>query len=476
VEVFWVYRGKFRGGSSTPISVVREAKIQAFTLQEIGEHSLFSGEDGKPSEVRTFINQSSIAERRVGPLSERGINEREDRPEAGEVERNRNSGEKTKKGKLIKNKEVCLNFVLGFDIQIDGVMEETEVTLVRRAKVKKYSINYITKWISKAWKEAPNHQFELTTLARGWFMTKFGKGETLEWVLRHNYCFCRERILFKNWNPLFDAQTEKVGEILVWVRLPGLPPQFWTVEVFRAIRNTLCIFLEKDMSFLETRDKRLARILVRLDPREGMVEEIHLKYKELTFTQIMDYEHLPFHCHRCHKYGNLARDCPLGFRRRRRHRRDVETQIALGEKRRKMHNQRNWGRGRKEARSQWKFRESKKCICRKWSCRSKNSLKSRFGKSWGREVQQSMRHHWRVLFSLPFLLFKNPFVFLLNLIARPGPSMPFSLENMHVESVNESLNSIITSISKIHLNQPLLSSPMTSNPYEKSVEKPHYNL
>jgi len=50
-------------------------------------------------------------------------------------------------------------------------------------------------------------------------------------------------------------------------------------EVFRTIGNTLGLFLEANISFLETRDKRLTQILVRLNPREGMVEEIHLTYK-----------------------------------------------------------------------------------------------------------------------------------------------------------------------------------------------------
>ena len=111
-------------------------------------------------------------------------------------------------------------------------------------------------------------------------MIKFTKGETLEWVLEHNWSFRKSPILFKRWNHLFDVQREKVFKILVWLRLLGLPPHFWMESVFRAIGNTLGRFLEADMSFLHTRDKGLARILVSLNPREGLVEEINLKYKD----------------------------------------------------------------------------------------------------------------------------------------------------------------------------------------------------
>lgn len=102
-----------------------------------------------------------------------------------------------------------------------------------------------------------------------------------------------------------------MAEISVWVLLLGLP--------FAILDGGGVQSHWKYMSFLETRDKRLARIVVRLDPREGLVEEIHLKYKELSYTQIIDYEQLPFHSHTCHKYGHLIRDFPLGFKRRIRH-------------------------------------------------------------------------------------------------------------------------------------------------------------
>lgn len=45
--------------------------------------------------------------------------------------------------------------------------------------------------------------------------------------------------------------------------------------MFKDIGNTLGQFLEADMSSLQTIDKGLERILVILNLREGLVEEIH---------------------------------------------------------------------------------------------------------------------------------------------------------------------------------------------------------
>ena len=71
------------------------------------------------------------------------------------------------------------------------------------------------------------------------------------------------------------------------------------------------------MSFLETRNKAMARILVNLNPSRGLAKKINLQYKDFVFEKILDYEYLPFRCHRCHEYGHLAKEFPLGRRRRR---------------------------------------------------------------------------------------------------------------------------------------------------------------
>lgn len=107
----------------------------------------------------------------------------------------------------------------------------------------------------------------------------------------------------------------------------GFPPFLEVESVFRAIRNHLRKFLEANLSFLQTRDQGMAHILVSLNPRAGLEEEIQLQYKDYKYVQQLDYEHLPFQCHRCHIYGHLAKECPMGFKRWRKHRK-VEVGVA----------------------------------------------------------------------------------------------------------------------------------------------------
>ena len=71
---------------------------------------------------------------------------------------------------------------------------------------------------------------------------------------------------------------------------------------------------------------------------------------------------------------------------------------------------------------------------------------------------------------------QKSFISLLNTIPRPGPSGPFSLEKLHVESMFDVLDSIITTIPDIHLNHLLVGSNVSSSLDEEGAEKPPYNL
>ena len=38
-----------------------------------------------------------------------------------------------------------------------------------------------------------------------------------------------------------------------------------------------------------------------------------LEYHEEVWQQMLDYEHIPFRCKRCHEYGHMFKECPLNI-------------------------------------------------------------------------------------------------------------------------------------------------------------------
>jgi len=130
-------------------------------------------------------------------------------------------------------------------------------------------------------------------------------------ILNKNWNLINVPVLLKPWHPLFDASRERVDVSPIWVRLPGLPLHFWKPYHFKGIGDILGTFLEADMSYLETLDQSVARILVSINLREGLAEQINLDWGPVIIPQLLDYENVSFRCRRCYVYGHPASECNM---------------------------------------------------------------------------------------------------------------------------------------------------------------------
>ena len=120
-------------------------------------------------------------------------------------------------------------------------------------------------------------------------------------------------LLLKRWSPLFDPRVERYDLLPIWVKLPNLPFEFWSVEFFKLIGNTLGTYLETDLSFLDMGVCCLGKVLVLLDLRNGLAADILIKKGGSEFYQPVDYLGIPFRCNRCHAHSHLIPDCTLPF-------------------------------------------------------------------------------------------------------------------------------------------------------------------
>jgi hypothetical protein len=48
-----------------------------------------------------------------------------------------------------------------------------------------------------------------------------------------------------------------------------------------------------------------------MDISRALPGSITLEYQDEDWGQTIDYEHIPFHCRKCHEHGHLFRECPL---------------------------------------------------------------------------------------------------------------------------------------------------------------------
>ena len=131
-------------------------------------------------------------------------------------------------------------------------------------------------------------------LNRNWYAFTFQNSEHSKWVLSKAWSINNSLLLLKPWIPLFDASKKCLGKILVWVRLPTLPFHLWSFDYFKKNGNFLGDFLDVDMTFEETKQRKIVRILVNLNIKEGLGEDLDLNWGRYNYVQKLDYENIPF--------------------------------------------------------------------------------------------------------------------------------------------------------------------------------------
>jgi hypothetical protein len=95
----------------------------------------------------------------------------------------------------------------------------------------------------------------------------------------------------------------------LWVLLPSLPLNIWSVKALTTIGNALSRFISVDEQSLGAPDRKLGRILVEIDIHLGLLETLDIQWRDQLFSQRMDYLGLPFRCTYCRKTGHLRSSC-----------------------------------------------------------------------------------------------------------------------------------------------------------------------
>ena len=120
-------------------------------------------------------------------------------------------------------------------------------------------------------------------------------------------------IVLRRWSPIFDASQAKTGKEPIWVKLSRMAFELCTLTFFRLLRYHMGENIDVDYSYKHPKEMAMARILVLLDLREGPSPDVCLDTKYGKMTQILDYEGVPFHCHRCHSMEHLVAQCDRSF-------------------------------------------------------------------------------------------------------------------------------------------------------------------
>ena len=162
----------------------------------------------------------------------------------------------------------------------------------------------LLKWIQIKWQ--PRGHIDLNFGARGFFIVIFtnllDKERIFEWG---PYFYNNAGLFLRQWEECYNLDQEQFLVAPVWVRLFGLPMDFWDPDILEGIGNSLGSFVKIAETTWRRRYTSFSRIYVYMNISEPFPENIELEYDGKIWLQLLDYEHIPFCYRRCHKYGHL---------------------------------------------------------------------------------------------------------------------------------------------------------------------------
>lgn len=198
-----------------------------------------------------------------------------------------------KKRRWIKSKGKGLTYTLGSDVDMNQVIRMSAQTLVIKAYGRYFSLRTVVNWVELNWKSHMAYAPKVVAMVRNWFVFHFHQDSHAKWALSGIWSWDHNPVILKAWSPMFAARRERIDTLPLWVRLPSLPLQFRTPTHLKNIGNLLGSFLEADLSFTESNEQKIVRILVNIYIRDGLLEEMNLRWN-FVHSQILDYENIPF--------------------------------------------------------------------------------------------------------------------------------------------------------------------------------------
>ena len=130
------------------------------------------------------------------------------------------------------------------DSVMDNVTSGLKLCVVGRFVSFRLSIEAVRKWVINKWKVKGN--ICVSAMPSGLFCFRFTTEDDLQMVLSGTWYFGKHCLALTRWHLGFDAGLELKKLAPVWVRLPGLPLEFWDEGILRWVGNSFGHFVSID--------------------------------------------------------------------------------------------------------------------------------------------------------------------------------------------------------------------------------------
>ena len=116
-------------------------------------------------------------------------------------------------------------------------------------------------------------------MSRGLFYFKFMDSKDMKMVLAISWSYGKHNLMVVKWHPMLDLVKELNKMTLVWVRLLGLPLEFWDERILISIGNSFRHFFVADTVTLQKSRLMFARLSVNIAVGTSLPKSIILSVK-----------------------------------------------------------------------------------------------------------------------------------------------------------------------------------------------------
>ena len=136
--------------------------------------------------------------------------------------------------------------------------------------------------------------------AKGFFTVVFNCLEDRNRILDQGpYFFNSAGLYLKGWVERFNPDKEDLSYAPVWIRLYSLPWEYWEEKSLQEIGNAIGEFVKIAEETKLCGYTSYARICVYMDLKQPLPDTVSFFHEDYEWTQVIDYEHVPFRCRKC---------------------------------------------------------------------------------------------------------------------------------------------------------------------------------
>ncbi|XP_019176864.1 PREDICTED: uncharacterized protein LOC109172167 [Ipomoea nil] len=162
--------------------------------------------------------------------------------------------------------------------EVEAIRAPGRKALIIKMMGRRVGYAYLRRRLSSMWRSKGS--MDLIAIANDYFLVRFGSIDDLEFAMyKGPWMILDHYLIVKPWEPDFDPYNDTKEKVLVWLRVPDLPAEYFDNIFLRKLGNRIRRIVRVDQATSLVSRGMFARICVELDMREPLISKFTYKGK-----------------------------------------------------------------------------------------------------------------------------------------------------------------------------------------------------